>query len=118
MKKSPSKKPSKKTNYSYKTLTYFIPAPPTRKNGYREKEFDRLMEGLFAEGYELIDWKITSMGGAQGGALLCFIVKAHPHSPAHSVLPSDHHWMSLHERYALSDEYESRDLERIEDHDD
>ena len=30
----------------FKTFTYFIPAPPHRKNGYREKEFDKMQKSM------------------------------------------------------------------------
>lgn len=36
-----------------KTFTYFIPAPPSRKTGYREKEFDKIINGILTSGFEL-----------------------------------------------------------------
>ena len=46
--------------YATKTFTYYIPAPPFRKNGYQEKEFDNLVENLTQKGFQLIDVKLTS----------------------------------------------------------
>ncbi|OFZ22187.1 MAG: hypothetical protein A2202_03760 [Bdellovibrionales bacterium RIFOXYA1_FULL_36_14] len=41
--------------FAYQTFTYFIPAPPERKSGYREKQFDKIVfELLNNKGYELI----------------------------------------------------------------
>lgn len=40
---------------SISTFTYFIPAPPTRKSGYREKEFDKIMTGILQSGFELVE---------------------------------------------------------------
>lgn len=34
-------------------FTYYIPAPPTRRSGYREKEFDKLMAEIFELGFNL-----------------------------------------------------------------
>lgn len=36
-----------------KTFTYFLPAPPHRKSGYREREFDKIMQGILESGFEL-----------------------------------------------------------------
>jgi hypothetical protein len=43
------------TKVSKRTFTYFIPAPPARKSGYREREFDKIMRGIFDSGFELHD---------------------------------------------------------------
>ena len=37
------------------TFTYFIPAPPVRKTGYREKEFDKLILKITELGFELLE---------------------------------------------------------------
>ncbi len=53
---------NKKKNqyFGIKTFTYYLPAPPSRKSGYQEKEFDRLIQHIMAQGYELIDIKTQS----------------------------------------------------------
>ena len=51
MKKSGSAKPTKASRYlDVKTFTYFIPTPPKRKSGFREREFDKIMHGILSEG--------------------------------------------------------------------
>lgn len=38
----------------YRTsFTYFIPAPPGRKSGYREIEFDKIMSGILNLGFDI-----------------------------------------------------------------
>lgn len=44
-----------------KTFTYYIPAPPVRKNGYREIEFDKIMSGILQSGFELIELQTQSV---------------------------------------------------------
>tara|TARA_Y100000780_G_scaffold232596_1_gene268888 strand:- start:18433 stop:18771 length:339 start_codon:yes stop_codon:yes gene_type:complete len=43
-----------------KTFSYYLPAPPKRKSGYQEKEFDRIIEHLREKEFEIIDMKIQS----------------------------------------------------------
>jgi hypothetical protein len=44
-----------------KTFTYYIPAPPQRKVGYQEKEFDHIFAHLMEKGFDIIDIKIQSV---------------------------------------------------------
>ncbi len=46
---------SSKTKKTLKTFTYFLPAPPQRKSGYREKEFDKIMQGILQSGFEIVE---------------------------------------------------------------
>ena len=46
-----------------KILTYFIPAPLPRKSGYREKEWDKLLNNLLDQGAELLDIKMAAVSG-------------------------------------------------------
>lgn len=44
--------------YKYKKVslfTYFIPAPPARKTGYREKSFDSLIFKLIEMGFKILE---------------------------------------------------------------
>jgi len=51
----------KKENYfGKKTYTYYIPAPPVRKNGYQEKEFDHITSYITQLGFDIIDFKIQA----------------------------------------------------------
>lgn len=42
-----------KKRYPTKLFTYFIPAPPRRQSGYREKQVDKIVNTLFAYGLNL-----------------------------------------------------------------
>jgi hypothetical protein len=54
-------KASSKNLKQIKTFTYFIPAPPNRKTGYREKEFDKIMNGILQSGFEILDLQTQSV---------------------------------------------------------
>lgn len=43
----------KKQIYAQKTFTFYIPSPPFRKNGYRETEFDSIIEKIITAGFEI-----------------------------------------------------------------
>ncbi len=45
---------SKKQFFATKTFTYFIPAPPNRRTGYQEKEFDSIANQVANMGYTII----------------------------------------------------------------
>ncbi len=45
----------------FQTFTYFLPAPPSRKSGYREKNFDNLIKELNQLGFEIVDIKTQSI---------------------------------------------------------
>lgn len=55
-----------------KTFTFYIPAPPHRKTGYREREFDKIMQGILTSGFELLNLQAQPVGGADNSGL--FIV--------------------------------------------
>lgn len=38
-----------------RVFTYYIPAPPARKVGYREKEFDQVINYICDHGHKLLD---------------------------------------------------------------
>lgn len=63
MKKSKNTKTStRKPRSGLKTFTYYIPAPPKRNHGYREKEFDKIVHGLLSSGdYELVQMQSQSL---------------------------------------------------------
>ena len=61
--------------YGKKTFTFYIPAPPARKTGYQEKEFDNLIEHILGLGFELVDFKLQSHSGEERTGLwvLCIL---------------------------------------------
>jgi hypothetical protein len=74
-KKSVKTSPTKDNGYyDVKTFTYYIPAPPKRKSGYREKELDQILYHLLNSGHELIDLKISSTSGESQGTLVVCVL--------------------------------------------
>lgn len=53
--------------FTHQTFTYFIPAPPERKTGYREKHFDKLLFEFTKKGYEIVSINTESMDGETKG---------------------------------------------------
>lgn len=76
MKKSKNTKVNGRKAYSgLKTFTYYIPAPPKRTHGYREKEFDKITHGLLSSGdYELVSMQTQATSGADHGGLFVVMV--------------------------------------------
>lgn len=85
-----------------KTFTYFIPAPPHRKTGYREKEFDKIMQGFLQSGFELIDMKVQAV---ETGLFVVALLKA----TSKKVAKLDEE-LDLHERFKLQDQHSSPDI--------
>ncbi len=40
--------------YKIQTFTYYIPSPPDRDSGYREKQFDKVFYDFINQGFEII----------------------------------------------------------------
>ena len=60
-----------------KTFTFYIPAPPHRKTGYREREFDKIMQGILTSGFELLNLQAQPVGGPDNsGLFLVATIKA------------------------------------------
>jgi hypothetical protein len=85
-----------------KTFTYFIPAPPHRKNGYREKEFDKIMAGILQSGFELVDLKTE---GTENGMFVLALLKA----PNKKIAQLDKN-LDLHEHFQLQASHSSPDI--------
>jgi hypothetical protein len=85
-----------------KTFTYFIPAPPHRKNGYREKEFDKIMSGILQSGFELQELKTVGM---ENGMFIIAILIV----PNKKVAKLDEQ-LDLHEKFKLRDSHSSPDI--------
>jgi hypothetical protein len=106
MKKSTKTKPTKSSQYSdIKTFTYFIAAPPKRKTGYREREFDKIMHGILSEGHVVLDWKMQSVSD---GVYVIFMLKG---------TKKENHGagLDLHEKYGLADRHSDSSLELLDD---
>lgn len=58
-----------KTYKFTKTYTYFIPAPPARKKGYKEKELDHILNYILDKGFKLIDIKTQSQSQQENSGM-------------------------------------------------
>lgn len=58
-------------SFALQSFTYFIPAPPNRSTGYREKHFDRLLSDFLAIGFDLVN--ITTESNANGMWVICIL---------------------------------------------
>ncbi len=68
---------SRKNNFKIQSFTFFIPSPPPRSSGYREKQFDKLFYDFINKGYRIIDFKTqASSGEKQSGMWIVFVVQA------------------------------------------
>ena len=58
-----------------RTYTYFIPAPPNRKTGYQEKEFDQICDYLVGKNFDILDIKMEAFANdtAAGVWILCIL---------------------------------------------
>lgn len=109
MKKSSSKKSTKPSQYwDRKTFTWFIPAPPAKGKGHREKEFDKIMHGILQSGHEIIDWKTQSAGAS--GVYAIFLLGSTRKEAVGALL-------DLHERFALDDNAPDGEIEFTDDND-
>ncbi len=78
MKKSKKKTTNtRKPSSGLKTFTYYIPAPPRRNHGYREKEFDKIVHGLLSSGdYELVQMQSQSVNTTDhAGVFIVLLLK-------------------------------------------
>lgn len=85
-----------------KTFTYYIPAPPHRKNGYREIEFDKIMAGILSSGFEIVDLKTES---TENGMFILALL----HAPSKKVALLDTN-LDIQEKFRLSHTHSSPDI--------
>lgn len=67
----------RKKQFKIQTFTYYIPAPPARKTGYREKEFDKIFYEFINQGFEILNVQTQAHTGANScGMWVIFAVRA------------------------------------------
>ena len=59
-------------------FTYFLPSPPSRKTGYREKEFDQITKEAIAKGYTILE--LNTRANASGVWIILKLRKTNPFS--------------------------------------
>lgn len=63
--------------FKMQTFTYFIPSPPARSSGYREKHFDKLFFEFINKGYEVKSITTqASTGDKHSGMWIICLVQA------------------------------------------
>ena len=65
-------------DYKMQTFTFFIPSPPARSTGYREKHFDKLFYEFINRGYKIINFttQAASAGEKHSGMWIICLVQA------------------------------------------
>ena len=85
-----------------KTFTYFIPAPPSRKSGYREREFDKIMQGILDTGFEVESLQTQT---STNGVFVLALLK----TPSKKVFEQDLQ-LDIQERFKLAHTHSSPDF--------
>jgi hypothetical protein len=69
---------SSQKDYKMQSFTFFIPAPPPRSTGYREKHFDKLFFEFINRGYKIINFttQAVTTGEKHSGMWIICIVQA------------------------------------------
>jgi hypothetical protein len=98
---------SGKSSKGLQTFTYYIPAPPHRKSGYREKEFDKIMQGILASGFELVELHTQAVTNPTdgGGLFIIALLRA----PTAKIAKLDEQ-LDIQEKFKLSDSHSSPDI--------
>lgn len=96
-------------NVLTKTLTYFIPAPPQRKSGYREVEFDKIMQGFLTSGFQLLQLQTQAV---ESGLFVIATIKA-----GNKKIFALDEKLDFHEQFRLSHSHSSPDI-LLDDEDD
>jgi hypothetical protein len=87
------------------TFTYFIPAPPHRKSGYREIEFDKIMQGILSTGFEIESLQTQATSGESGGLFVVALLK----TKSKKIFEMDQK-QDLHDRFKLTHTHSSPDI--------
>lgn len=68
---------TRKNSFKIQSFTFFIPSPPARASGYREKQFDKVFYDFINKGYEVISLNTqASTGEKQSGMWIICLVRA------------------------------------------
>jgi len=98
---------SVRKNKQIKSFTYFIPSPPARKNGYREKELDKILNGILQSGFEIMEFRTEA---TDTGVFIFTLL----HCPTDKVAKLDLN-LDIQEKFKLENRHASPDIEIEED---
>ncbi|HLE10511.1 MAG: hypothetical protein A2504_14395 [Bdellovibrionales bacterium RIFOXYD12_FULL_39_22] len=97
--------------YSYRrqSFTYYIPAPPQRSRGYREKQFDTIFYNFINRGFKIISSHIQPHHGEDQSGLWVMIIVEAINSAAEKLLLEEEITNNLfpEEIYHLEEEKEN-----------
>lgn len=85
-----------------KTFTYYIPAPPHRKSGYREIEFDKIMQGILSTGFEIETLQSQS---TENGLFVLAVLRTNSKKIFDMDASQD-----IHDKFKLSHSHSSPDI--------
>lgn len=63
-----------KKNYKIQSFTYFIPSPPARSSGYREKQFDTLFYDFINKGFRILHFTTQASSGEKHSGMWVLVV--------------------------------------------
>jgi hypothetical protein len=58
-----------KKQFKIQSFTYYIPSPPSRSTGYREKQFDKVFHSFINRGYEVLSLKTQANTSPSGSGM-------------------------------------------------
>ncbi len=94
-----SEKNTRPKHLAIKTFTYFIPSPPSRQKGYREKEFDKLIYDLTQQGHDIISLHTQALSteASSGMWVICQLGALTPEAAKLDLeFDSNHGLQSIH----------------------
>lgn len=95
-----------KKDFKIQTFTFFIPAPPPRQSGYREKQFDKLFYEFINRGYEILHFSTQACTGENNsGMWLVFVLRA-TNADAEKLMLNDEFITDLKSRASVKEEIE------------
>ncbi len=96
-------------NKPTKSFTYFIPSPPARKNGYREREFDKILNGILQSGFEILEFRTEA---TETGVFVFTLLR-----PSSSKVAKLDQNLDIQDNFKLENRHPSPDIEIEEETD-
>lgn len=74
-----------KNNYKIQSFTYFIPSPPPRSSGYREKQFDKVFYEFINRGYRILNFSTQASNGEKHSGMWVILIVQATHAKAEAL---------------------------------
>jgi hypothetical protein len=88
------------------SFTYYIPSPPQRKSGYREKEFDKILTGILKSGFQIVEMKTQAVGNENGAGMFVMAILKAPNAKIGALDENQ----EVQDLFKLSDTHSSPDI--------